>query len=156
MTAQIPENLLYEGEMVAMMTEPLGDYFALTGLRPEFGGGHCTALWRDYIGDWELVAGRLYLVGLTAGMDGPPFPLDHIFPGFSERVFAHWYSGTLRIPQGRQLHYVHMGYGSTYERDLFLTVARGVIVSTEVRYNGQAEDRAPSARRCGFMGRLAS
>lgn len=56
--------------------------------------------------------------------DGTPASLASVFPEFPERVFAHWYSGTRRIPQGRRLQYVHMGYGSTCERDLLLEIER--------------------------------
>jgi hypothetical protein len=33
-----------------------------------------------------------------------------------------------------------MGYGSTYERDLLLKIDRGVVVATEIRTNGEADD----------------
>lgn len=45
-----------------------------------------------------------------------------------------------------------MGYGSTFERDLFLDIERGVIVSTRVRHNGTAEsDNAPEDYEVGAM-----
>ena len=50
-------------------------------------------------------------------------------------MFAHWYCGTLRIPQGNRLRYVHGGYLSVYERDLMLEVEKGVIRRTWVRDN---------------------
>ena len=122
-----------------MCTNPLSDYFAMGGFNPRF-ESNCTALWRGYVGSWEIVDDRLYLVGLTGTLeDGAEASLATIFPEFPERVFAHWYSGTIRIPQGKQLEYVHMGYGSTFERDLFLDVERGVVVTTRVRQNGVAD-----------------
>lgn len=48
----------------------------------------------------------------------------------SGEVFANWYYGEIRIPQGEQLDYVHMGYGSMFKRDLFLNVVDGVVVAT--------------------------
>ena len=47
-----------------MCTQPLGDYFAMGGAKPEFQVNN-TALWRGYVGGWEVVASRLYLVKLT-------------------------------------------------------------------------------------------
>lgn len=44
----------------------------------------------------------------------------------------------MRIPQGRLLKYVYMGYGSTFERDLLLEIERGVVVASRVRQNGTA------------------
>ena len=151
MTAQIAERLLYQGMEHALCTNPLSDYFALGGTNPGFESS-CTALWRGYVGTWEIIGERLYLTGLTGTLeDGMEASLETLFPGFPSRVFAHWYSGSLRIPQGRQLEYVHMGYGSTYERDLFLEIERGVVVATRLRNNGTAADDAPQGYGIGGM-----
>lgn len=139
MTAQIAERLRYLGQDMVMCTEPLGDYFAMGGARPPFDFS-CTALWRGYVGSWEIAGDRLYLSALQGGLtDGTPATLGTIFPDFPERVFAHWYTGTLRVPQGRLLSYRHMGYGSVYERDLLLDVKRGFVVSSRIRHNGTIE-----------------
>jgi hypothetical protein len=139
MTAQIGEKLIYEGRTVSMCSEPLGDFFALGGDCPEF-EFTCTALWRGYVGTWEIVNDRLYLISLSGTLkDGSEATLETVFPGYTDRVFAHWYSGTLRIPEGKQLEYVHMGYGSTYERDRFLRLEKGVLVGSHVRQNGHPE-----------------
>ena len=144
MTAQIGERLRYQGEDMTMATEPLEAYFTLGGERPSF-GFVSTALWRGYVGRWEIVDDRLYLVGINAAaFRDEPVPLERLFPGYGDRVFAHWYSGTLRVPQGRRLAYVHMGYASTYERDLMLQIERGVLRGTWVRHNAeQAGDSEP-------------
>lgn len=138
MTAQIAERLLYQGQTWSMCTNPLNDYFAFGGVSPEF-RWDCTALWRGYVGLWEIQNDRLYLLELNGALqDGSAASLASMFPDYPERVFAHWYSGTLRIPQGRLLKYVHMGYGSTYERDLLLEIESGVVVATHVQHNGTA------------------
>jgi len=122
-----------------MCTTPLCDYFAMGGFNPRF-KLNSTALWRGYVGSWEIVDDRLYLIGLNGTLeDGSKASLATIFPEFPERVFAHWYSGMIRIPQGKRLEYVHMGYGSIFERDLLLDVERGVVVTTQVRQNGVAD-----------------
>ena len=72
-----------------------------------------------------------------------PVPLERLFPGYGDRVFAHWYSGTLRVPQGWQLRYVHMGYASTYERDLMLEIERGVLRGPWVRQNALSPGAKP-------------
>lgn len=144
MTAQFPETLRYQGKDVAMFSEPLGQYFAMGGFEPSFGGS-CTALWRGYEGHWEIVDDRLYLIGLQASLaDDTPATLATIFPGFPDRVFAHWYSGTIRLPRGKLLEYVHAGYASRYEIDVFLEIERGVVVETRVRHNraNEPEDSA--------------
>ena len=59
-------------------------------------------------------------------------------PEYPERVFAHWYSGVLRIPQGELLEYVHAGYGSIYEKDLLIDVENGVVINTSTRVNSNS------------------
>lgn len=152
MTAQISEGLIYEGQQLSMCTNPLGDYFAMGGNRPSF-ENNCTALWRGYVGTWEIIDGRLYLIKLRGDLEGGgEASLATIFPDYPDRVFAHWYSGTIRIPQGKLLNYVHMGYGSTYEQDLFLEIEKGVLKNTRVRQNGHAEgDGGPEGYGIGGM-----
>jgi hypothetical protein len=140
MTAQIGEKLIFEGREVSMCSEPLGDFFALGGNHPGF-QFNCTALWRGYVGTWEIANDRLYMVGLTGTLkDGSEARLETLFPGYPDRVFAHWYSGTLRIPEGKQVEYVHMGYASTYERDRFLKIEKGVAIGCHVIQNGKGEE----------------
>ena len=135
MTAQITEKLHYQGELMSMCAQPLDDYFKLAGINPGFRMCH-TALWRRYVGTWEILGERLYLIGLDATFeDGTKVDLSTLFSGYPERVFAHWYSGKLRLPQGELLQYHHMGYASTYERDLFITIVQGVVTNTEVQQN---------------------
>lgn len=151
MTAQFREKLIYEEQRLSMCTNPLGSYFAIGGDRPPFSCG-CTALWRGYVGTWEIVDGRLYLVELHGELeDGRTASVATIFPDFPERVFAHWYSGTIRIPQGRMLEYVHMGYGSVYEQDLLLEINRGVLQRTHVHRNGQSQNDGPEGYEIGGM-----
>ncbi|WP_432721273.1 hypothetical protein R0381_002586 [Jeongeupia wiesaeckerbachi] len=139
MTAQFAEQLHYQGRDVAMHTPPLSDYFAMGGFSPSFDLS-CTALWRGYIGRWEIVDSRLYLLELHGTLrDGTETSVATLFPDFPDRVFAHWYSGTIHIPRGKRLDYVHMGYDSTFEQDLFLDVERGVVKNTRARHNGTAE-----------------
>jgi hypothetical protein len=38
------------------------------------------------------------------------------------------------------LKYVHMGYGTSYERDLFVDIEKGVVIKTYLKQN-----RAPTA-----------
>ena len=135
MTAQISEILHYQGRKQRMCTEPLGDYFALAGIEPRFEVS-CTALWRGYVGEWSVIEGRLYLIGITGTLAGDkPASLETFFPGFPDRVFAHWYSGQVRLPMGQQLEYVHGGYASTYEQDLLIDFDQGVVSQTTLRHN---------------------
>ncbi|NMP16351.1 hypothetical protein [Thalassotalea sp. Y01] len=135
MTAQISERIHLNGKDLSLLSTPLCDYFALAKIESPF-KGNCTALWRGYIGSWEVIDNRLYLVSVEAGFDDDnKTSLADIFPGFSNRVFAHWYSGELRIPIGNQLNYQHIGFASTYEKELFLELDSGVVVNERIEKN---------------------
>ncbi len=137
MTAQISEILHYQGRKQRMCTEPLGDYFELAGIEPRFEVS-CTALWRGYVGEWSVIEGRLYLIGISGTLEGDkPASLETFFPGFPDRVFAHWYSGQVRLPMGQQLEYIHGGYASTYEQDLLIDFDQGVVSQTTLRQNSR-------------------
>ena len=140
MTAQFSERLIYQGKEMGMQTTPLSDFLAYPSGRPEF-REHSTACWRRYIGKWEISLDRLYLVEIHAHwVDGTKVELDQLFPGYPDRVFAHWYTGKIRCGQGKLLKYVHGGYASIYEMDLFITVKNGVVTNTRLKMNTVPED----------------
>lgn len=140
MTAQIAEKLHYEGEAHAMCDEPLWEYFRLAGIEPNF-ESMSTALWRGYVGTWEILDGRLYLVGLNGTLkNGSAATVVTFFPNNPDRVFAHWYSDRLRLPRGKLLKTVRAGFASVYEEDVLLFIDKGVVTHTEVRNNSMSLD----------------
>lgn len=140
MTAQIHEEVIYDGEKTSMAFCPPipGDHPRIVKVDPREAvrtGGGCeifsTACWRGYLGTWEIRDGRFYLRKLR-GM--------YEVRG-REPILADWFTGVLRIPRGELLHYVHMGFGSVYEEEVHVKVERGVVTSTRVVDNrGQAFD----------------
>jgi hypothetical protein len=146
-TAQIPDVLWYEGEKYPLCALPLRDYFDLEGTSPEF-AAPSSVLWRGYVGKWEIRDDRLYLIELTGRLkSGDSLTLATLFPDFPERVFAHWSSRILRVPQGGLVEYVHAGFGSVYERDLFLEIDEGILRRTWTKKNGKAQK---AAKRQGY------
>lgn len=147
MTAQFAECLIYQGEELTMCSEPLGPFLEFSASTVKF-DARCTALWRGYVGTWTIENDRLYLVKLCGYVDDAvncevlEVGLEVLFPDYPDGVFAHWFTGELRCPGGALLHYVHGGYGSTYENDLFLRVQRGVVLEERAVFNGQAEPGA--------------
>ena len=140
MTAQVSEELLYGGRSISLFSEPLALYLKQNQI--QFVSPH-TANWRGYIGTWEIIeaegAERLYLVSIAAHKDYETIlELPDLFPGF-DKVFAHWFSGELRCPQGDLVEYVHMGYASTYEYELFLEFKQGVLVNKYAKHNPARE-----------------
>jgi|688.fasta_scaffold1007372_1 hypothetical protein len=95
MSAQIPEQMIFEGGKHQMFTEPLEHYREQGGKLPEF-VPHMTSLDRGYVATWEIVNGNLYLIAIKGELEiGGAANLKEIFPGCSGPVFAHWYSGTI-------------------------------------------------------------
>lgn len=88
-----------------------------------------TACWRGYLGTWEIKDGRFHLVGLKGRFqlrDGDP-------------ILADWFSGVLRLPRGKQLRYVHMGFGSVYEQEVHIKIENGIVVATRTIDNRDGE-----------------
>ena len=144
-TAQRGEILEYQGKEIEIYTTPLEAYFDDGGhKRPEFPVAS-TALWRGYIGKWKIEGGKLYLVSLhredwesllEGGSPlGEELPLLMVSKDWESPVHATWFNKVLRIPEGDRLRYVHMGFGSTYERDRYLTIKDGNVVATKVVNN---------------------
>jgi hypothetical protein len=157
MTAQFNEHLRYQGEEYPLSSLPLSDYFLLTGKPSPFSGHWCTALWRGYVGTWEITHDRLYLVGLSGRLaDDTEVDMSLLFPEYPQRAFAHWFSGVLRVPQGELLQYVHMGFASVYEQELCFEVERGMVRRTWIERHERPdptpqanEDAQPSRKESG-------
>jgi hypothetical protein len=130
MTAQIREIIYYKGEKTVMATEPLSSY--LQSRKGICFNARSSACWRGYLGIWKIKDKRLFLVKLKGYIDKDykEVELEYIFSGKKE-VFADWFSGKIRISQGELLQYVHMGYSSVFEKDLFLKFKDGVLIDEE-------------------------
>lgn len=140
MTAQITETLVYNGQTLSMCTEPLQGYLAQGNCALEF-ERTSTACWRGYTGTWAVRDKRLYLTQLAGRLKGgAPVNLETLFANYPQGVFAHWFSGQVRCTKGKLLKYVHMGYASQFEEDIFLQFSQGVLVAERTVRNGTAPD----------------
>jgi hypothetical protein len=144
MTAQAHETIIYEGEQYGMADEPLYKYllfyhFFRLRRRPKF-VVESTACWRGYYGTWEIKDEKLYLIKLLAYTKGyKEVDIEFVFPGKRE-VFAWWFTGEIRIPLGKLLKYVHSGYDSVFEEDLFLAFYKGILVNSRIEDNRDKEN----------------
>jgi hypothetical protein len=77
-----------------------------------------TSCRRHYIGTWEIRDGRFYLVRLEG---------RYRLLG-DEPLLAAWFTGVLRLPRGKRLEYIHMGFGSVYEGELHIKIEKGLVV----------------------------
>jgi len=128
MTAQVHENLILDGQETSMAfcpPLPENDSRVVELKDDEIDGGgiiFSTACWRQYVGTWEIKDNKFYLVNLEGR-----FKLAEKKP-----IFADWFTGTLRIPQGEILHYIHMGYGTVYEREMHIKIENGIVTKSKI------------------------
>jgi len=118
MTAQQPEIIIIDGEELEMTSNPsLHD-------KAEAGWSMDTSNYRGYVGEWEIVDNNLYLNRVVGGVMKGKGPF-----------FADWVSQELHVWKGNLLHYVHAGYGSVYEEDMFLSIDNGILKCTVTESN---------------------
>ncbi|MFC3716581.1 hypothetical protein ACFONC_10485 [Luteimonas soli] len=134
-TAQIPDRILIDGQDYALNTNPLTPRLVASGWLPPKEAMVSSANWRGYTASWEIADGKLVLRDATILVAGeepgdytPKSILGDLFPSAAAPVVADWYSGALIVPDGEMTHYVHMGYGSSYERYQVLRIVAGRVV----------------------------
>ena len=128
-TTQFPEILYLDGQKHSLFSNPLEQYYGPNHPRPPFKAPH-TALWRGYVGTWEIDRGVLYLKAIRAWTPQGEVGLAALFPGHKGRVAATWFTGQLRVPQGKILKpYVPH---PIYEKYLMITVEKGRVVRQEI------------------------
>ena len=138
MTIQAGDILSYNGEKTTIATEPLKSY-----LEPRSDVGFIfksTGLVRGYIGTWEIKNNQLYLISLLGFVDNnKKVDLSYLFPNKTE-VFADWFSGDIRIPEGELLKKINLGYASVFEKDRILSFKEGIIIGETVKDNTKPDN----------------
>jgi hypothetical protein len=134
MTAQVKDKLFYKGTEFSIATGPLGQYFSKSNLKPNFIFTG-TANWRGYVGTWEIIDNKLFLIELNGYKAyQEKVGLECIFPD-QKKVFADWFNGEIRIPHGKMLKYIHMGWASIFEKELFLDFKNGILINERLIEN---------------------
>ena len=138
MTIQAGDILSYNGEKTTIATEPLKPYLET---RSDVNFIYkTTALVRGYVGRWEIKSEKLYLVSLVGFVENnEQVDLNYLFPKQTE-VFASWYSGDIRIPDGELLRKINLGYASIFEKDRILTFKEGLLIGETVKDNTTSEN----------------
>ena len=68
MTAQVPDEIIFDGVLRALCVLPLDILFRAMPNPPRF-RSETTANWRGYCAKWKIEEGRLWLVGLDGNVD---------------------------------------------------------------------------------------
>ncbi len=127
MTAQVRDLLLYKNQPFYLITEPLEDYLNSLVL-PHKLVAPSTACWKGYYARWEVKDNKLYLIEWTGYiLNYKEVGMDYLFPNRGE-VLAEWFTGKIRCGVGQMLRYVHAGYLSPFEGDMYLVFDKGVLV----------------------------
>lgn len=140
-TSQSPDQLIFQGEIFSIATNPLEAYFDATHLRPnDVLASRCPGCVRGYVAYWEIRDGALYLVKLVDGRtctQQGEIALSQVFPGRTGPIEAAWFTGKLVILRGKTLRYVHERTESSYERMIVVQIVDGRAVQETTIENGR-------------------
>jgi hypothetical protein len=133
MTIQAGDIISYNGETTTIATEPLKPYLETrSDVSFIF---KSTALVRGYIGSWKIKNKKLFLVALAGFIENNvKVDLKYLFPNKKE-VFADWFSGDIKIPEGDLLQNINIGYASVFARDRMLNFNKGILIGEMVKDN---------------------
>ena len=131
-TAQYPDKITYKGTEYNLNSNPLEPYFEKNPEnRPDMVS---TALWRGYVGHFEIIENELYLTDMKRPIsytdDDGNFKEKWVsiyrmyFPR-QEKVKIDWFSGILILPHGKMVEYVHQGYASTFSKYWLIEIENG-------------------------------
>jgi hypothetical protein len=131
MTAQVHENLILKGRKTSMaFCPPLPEghpRIVELDIKDAAAKGEDEIIFstdcsRRYIGTWEIKEKRFYLVKVIGR-----------YKMIGKRpLFAGWFTGVIRIPRGKMLHYVHMRFGSVFEKEVHIKIENGKVVRSAV------------------------
>ncbi|OYU66245.1 MAG: hypothetical protein CFE22_10245 [Cytophagaceae bacterium BCCC1] len=147
-TAQLPDLLIYKGDTLRIIANPLEDYPNFDSLRSiMFGnnyGCELTNCWRGYQAVWELKGNELFLVDILSccyNEDRLKVNLRSVFGGkyINGSVKADWFSTKIISPQGKIVYYVHMGYDSIYQKEVEFQFKNGVLINTKTYDNSKSK-----------------
>ena len=137
MTAQICDQLIWKGKRYSLYVEPFFQYQKqYPGKRRQFAFMHTTtANWRVYRARCEIKDDYLWLTAISGWVwqdQGKPryYRMAQVMDT-RDPVQALWYTGTLILPFGALLRYVHMPYASKYAREWRIKVVKGKIEQIE-------------------------
>lgn len=138
MTAQARDILIYNEEELYMSAEPLKSYLQKVKL-PHKLVPPSTACWRGYYSKWAIDNKKLFLIEWEGYiLDYQKVGIEYLFPG-EEFVFAKWFTGKIRIAVGEMVNYIHGGYESVYEGNMFLIFENGELVNEYVEWLTEEE-----------------
>jgi hypothetical protein len=139
-TAQFPDKIIFNGKEYSLHSNPLEAYFEKNPDKRPKGGVMSTALWRGYVATFEVRDSQLFVKDIQIEYWDTTNKKSHdtkwksvlteVF-GEQKNVKVDWLTGLLVLPYGKLVNYVHMGYGSTYEKYYLLEIDNGNYVKSK-------------------------
>lgn len=127
MTPQIGEVFLLENEQYFIDEQPLHQYF-LTFKSPPYFTPPSPTCWRGYYGKWALIENELHLIHFRGYLDGfDEVDMNYLFPS-QYSIIADWFSGVIKVPQGKILKWNKTLNSSVYEEYLHLNFKNGILI----------------------------
>ena len=148
-TGQESDVIYYRGQQWWLLARPADSDSSLSvALENNLPSERCqsTANWGGYVGCWSVRNGMLVLdsIRIENLMDGecmsatlPNSFVQWVFKAYDEDgiVVARWYTGTLRLAQGKMIRYEHDGWNRNYETEMELIVQNGIVVDSVEYHN---------------------
>ena len=134
MTAQLPDRIILQGQSWDLYSNPLEQYWSrLHKTRPPlYPLPYCM---RGYVASWQIKDHQLFLTDVDGnyekksiffGTRSARFGINTLWPRFNgQPMKAAWYSGKLRVPQGKMTLYDFKGYNSRFEKEVIITIENG-------------------------------
>lgn len=134
-TAQEPDRIEVDGKVFYLQTNPLEVYMKSIEWEAPEQAIISSANWRGYVATWRIESGYLVLDDVEIRVEDETKDrgtkrisyLEELFPSRSS-IPVKWYSGALVIAYGELVNYVHMGYGSTFEKYQIISVEEGKVI----------------------------
>ena len=121
MTFTFPEQLRIDGTSYQLRQYPLEDYLALLPARPNLPKRPWNT--NGYMATWSVEGGSLYLMELSAPVDGL---VTQLFPHAQGPVRADWFNGILAGCRGNRR---HVGYPPRliFDDKIYLEIGAGTV-----------------------------
>jgi len=139
-TAQYPDKIFFDGKEYSLHSNPLESYFEKNPDKRPKGGVMSTALWRGYVATFEIRDSQLFVKDIQIQYWDTTDKKSHdtkwksvmteVFPD-QKNAKVDWLLGLLVLPFGKLVNYVHMGYGSTYEKYFLLEINKGNYIKSK-------------------------
>ena len=129
MSYQIREQILINGFHFETFSQPLSIYEEVIKQKLVENKDRLSALWRDYVGCWEINFGRLFLhkILIPDSAEGSLLKEISYKPIFNtdDKVFARWFSGEIVVPKGRII--MEDFYENIYEINAHYIFTHGIL-----------------------------